>query len=274
MSSHALQGPRRARRTTGRGRGFTLIELLVVIAIIALLISLLLPAISQVRRQAKRTVCLSNKKQVFTTLAAYATDSDGSFPQMRSAWFGAAEHVAAESLDPLVNDYNLMSEVLKCPTVDADPGRVSWPTEGDYQTHGTLLWYGQQGRWSYGNGQNRSPNAEPNEKDEGNWFEITAFTDGMSPPPEGPAPSNLLMVSDHIEWHAGSSSTRISHPNTGSDGWMEWEITRPTPADLRDEVAGSHEVFLDGHGQWTPEPELAEWDGHWFDYLYSRPDNM
>ena len=57
-------------------KGFTLIELLVVIAIIAILLAILMPALSRVKEQGKRAACLANLKQLTLTWIMYADDND------------------------------------------------------------------------------------------------------------------------------------------------------------------------------------------------------
>src|SRR5687768_589345 len=65
-------------RTSDRCRaavGFTLVELLVVIGIIALLISMLLPALNKARLAANRVTCMARMQQVGMALQSYRTDN-------------------------------------------------------------------------------------------------------------------------------------------------------------------------------------------------------
>lgn len=68
------------RRPLAAGQGFTLIELLVVIAIVAILASLLLPALSSAREKSRRAVCLSNVRQIGLAIHLYAPENEGRIP--------------------------------------------------------------------------------------------------------------------------------------------------------------------------------------------------
>lgn len=62
-------------------RGFTLIELLVVVAIIAILMAILIPALSGARINARRAVCASNMRQVGIGISMYCEENAGWFPR-------------------------------------------------------------------------------------------------------------------------------------------------------------------------------------------------
>ncbi len=86
---------------------FTLIELLVVISIVAMLISILLPALASARETSKRLDCMTRMKQIGLVTHLYTDDNGG--------WLPYREHYWKQKLDDYVNVRSGMNQIFYCP---------------------------------------------------------------------------------------------------------------------------------------------------------------
>ena len=230
-------------------RGFTLIELLVVIAIIALLLSIIMPALSRVKEQCRRVVCSNNAKQMGLGLSLYAEDNKQRFPvdkYDKSHWMW---DVATTITDTIQNSGGLTRDGFYCPSFPQSNTDQKWDyceeAHPDYYNNPFASPYRVTGySWFIERGTTLSNKNLELTYSNGGYFEgsgkkqfVTKFTGRNSAGTELVADAVLSELD-------GDGEHSFANIN---DGW-----NRTNHIIHSEEPAGGNVLFMDVHVDWRP----------------------
>jgi len=255
---------------------FTLIELLVVIAIIALLLSIIAPALTKAREFAKRTICQNNIKQLTLGFLLYAQNTNGQLPlNTQGFWYW--------DLSYLTTDYLIQQ-------AGADRGTFYCPAHKSKLTNDDRFW-----RYSEWVGTPAVPPSDPEPvsvSQRRNLYRTTSYfyIVDMEPPatrafyPRLGTTEQPKMIARKTTDIRNTGSYELITDGTISDNyvrssnfsglaggaWDKYGLTSDScHLDRRKKPAGSNIGFADGHASWRPFEQMNVWGNaggiyHWW----------
>ena len=260
MCSHVDQSQRRAHARVcqvatpaSRSRAFTLVELLVVIGIIALLVSILLPALSRAREAAATTQCLSNLRQAGQFFNMYANEHKGFLPPQKPDFIRAMFVKTHDYFDQRYTKGG-SGKIFYCPTLQPvtmylfnlpgaiDPNSFNWSAEEHWRKPATSGFH-VLGYFYLGNPTLELPANSPdtywidtNKNGRSRDEYVVKFSE------KGAA--NVAIMTDVVNQVVGS-------PQQKKDRWVLRH-----PAQVKSPKGGTNVLYGDGHATQVPRGEM------------------